>query len=62
MSNKKTLDYYNKMVKNIKDPKATRNKAPDFTKYDVAFMKKFASKDKTLVDLGSGTGLLINKG
>ena len=60
MTNKKVIDYYNKMAEKISNPKETRNKAKDFSMYDIAFMKKYASSKKTLLDLGSGTGLLIN--
>jgi len=60
MGNKNIIEYYNKLAKSIKDPKATRNKAKDFSKYDIGLMKSFADKNKTLLDLGSGTGLLIN--
>jgi cyclopropane fatty-acyl-phospholipid synthase-like methyltransferase len=48
------------MAKKITDPKETRNKAPDFSQYDIELVKKFSGKEKKLLDLGSGTGLLIN--
>ena len=60
INNKQVIDYYNKMAKNIKNQGETRNKAKDFSKYDISFMKKFSNPNKTLLDLGSGTGLLIN--
>lgn len=60
MGNNKSIEYYNKMAKKITDAKATRNKAKDFSKYDIQLMKTLADKNKTLLDLGSGTGLLIN--
>jgi cyclopropane fatty-acyl-phospholipid synthase-like methyltransferase len=60
MGNKNIIEYYNKMAQNITDAKATRNKAKDFSKFDIQLMKSIASKDKTLLDLGAGTGLLIN--
>ena len=60
MGNEKILPYYNQLAKNISTPLATRNKSKDFSKYDIQLMKSFSGKDKTLLDLGSGTGLLIN--
>jgi cyclopropane fatty-acyl-phospholipid synthase-like methyltransferase len=60
MTNKRVQEYYDKMAKKITDPKETRNKAPDFSQYDIELVKKFSGKEKKLLDLGSGTGLLIN--
>ncbi len=60
MGNKNIEKYYTKMAKTIIDPKATRNNAKDFSEYDIKIMKRIANKEKTLLDLGSGTGLLIN--
>ncbi len=60
MGNKNIEEYYQKMAESITDPKATRNNAKDFTEFDVNLMRRFAGKTKTLLDLGSGTGLLIN--
>ena len=58
--NFKIDEYYSKLAENITSAEQTRNKAPDFSKYDVEFVKRFAGKTKTLLDLGAGTGLLIN--
>jgi HAD superfamily phosphoserine phosphatase-like hydrolase len=52
--------YYRDLANKIKGPTETRNKAPDFSSYDINFVKKFADKSVDLLDLGSGTGLLIN--
>jgi cyclopropane fatty-acyl-phospholipid synthase-like methyltransferase len=60
MTNKRVQEYYDKMATKITDPKETRNKAPDFSQYDIELVKKFSGKEKKLLDLGSGTGLLIN--
>jgi cyclopropane fatty-acyl-phospholipid synthase-like methyltransferase len=60
MGNKNIIEYYNKMAQKITDAKATRNNAKDFSQYDIQLMKTMADKNKTLLDLGSGTGLLIN--
>jgi cyclopropane fatty-acyl-phospholipid synthase-like methyltransferase len=60
MGNKNIIEYYNKMAQKITDAKATRNNAKDFSQYDIQLMETMADKNKTLLDLGSGTGLLIN--
>ncbi len=60
MGNKNIIEYYNKMAQKITDAKATRNNAKDFSQYDIQLMKTLSEKNKTLLDLGSGTGLLIN--
>jgi len=60
MGNSSIVDYYNKMAKNITSPIETRNKAKDFSEYDIKLMRRLANKNKSLLDLGSGTGLLIN--
>lgn len=58
--NKKIDQYYSIMGENIKNPSETRNKAKDFSIFDIEFMKKISGSDKKLLDLGAGTGLLIN--
>ena len=60
MSKKHILNYYEEMAKTIKSPLETRNKAKDSTCYDVALMRGFADKNCDLLDLGTGTGLMIN--
>jgi cyclopropane fatty-acyl-phospholipid synthase-like methyltransferase len=60
MKNKNVTSYYDKMAEKITNPKDTRNKAKDFSKYDIEFMKKMSNPNKNLLDLGAGTGLLVN--
>lgn len=60
MENKDVIAYYDKMASTIKTPTETRNKAKDFSQFDIDFMRDRSSKSKRLLDLGSGTGLLIN--
>jgi len=59
--NKKIFTYYDKLSKKANNPLITRNKAKDFTNYDVELIKTFKDKNKILLDLGSGTGLTINR-
>ena len=60
MKNKDAQSYYDEMAKRIENPYETRNKAKDFSRYDIEFMKQYVNKNFVLLDLGSGTGLLIN--
>ncbi len=58
--NRRIHDYYEHLSKSITHPLQTRNKAPDFSSFDIDFVRRFGGPDKTLLDLGSGTGLLLN--
>lgn len=58
--NHKINSYYEKLASKIKSPIETRNKAPDFSIFDIELVKRFSDKSKTLLDLGAGTGLLVN--
>lgn len=58
--NAKIHNYYKRLANKIHSPTETRNKAPDFSVFDIDFVQRFAGKSKHLLDLGSGTGLLIN--
>lgn len=60
INNKLVQRYYDKLSKNLTNPLQTRNKAKDFSKYDVDLLKRLSGQEKSLLDLGSGTGLLIN--
>ncbi len=53
-------NYYAQLASKIYTPTETRNKAPDFSAFDIDFVRRFAGTSKHLLDLGSGTGLLIN--
>jgi len=59
--NSKIHKYYERLSDQIKDPTETRNKSPDFSKYDIAFVRKYADLSHKLLDLGAGTGLLVNE-
>lgn len=60
MGNNDAIDFYNKLSKKIINPLELRNKSKDTSDLDVAFIANYADKEKTLLDIGSGTGLLIN--
>lgn len=61
VSNFKASRFYDGLAKNIRDPRETRNKALDFTEYDVAFVASHAENARSLLDLGAGSGLLLNR-
>lgn len=61
MGNIKIKDYYEKLAEGITSAIETRNKAPDFTTYDVAFVRQFSDTRNSLLDMGAGTGLLLNQ-
>ncbi|WP_082564916.1 HAD-IB family phosphatase [Acidovorax sp. Root568] len=52
--------YYEQLAKKIHKPIETRNKSPDFSAFDIDFIRRFSGQSKHLLDLGAGTGLLIN--
>lgn len=60
MSNKQIHNYYEKMASRIQSPIETRNKAKDFSQFDIDFALRYANPEKTLLDLGAGSGLLVN--
>ncbi len=60
MNNKDVITYYDKMSSTVEEQIEIRNKAKDFSQYDINFMKRVSNKNINLLDLGSGTGLLIN--
>ena len=60
MINNDIIGYYDKMSEKIENPLETRNNSKNFSMYDINFMKSFSNTDMNLLDLGSGTGLLIN--
>ncbi len=62
MKNKNSLDFFNNMAKGNPDEKSVKiTKQSDFTKLDSAFILTFANKKTTILDLASGSGLIINK-
>lgn len=60
MGNKEAIKFYNLLSKKIINPLELRNKSKDTSDIDVAFIKNFANKEFNLLDIGSGTGLLVN--
>jgi cyclopropane fatty-acyl-phospholipid synthase-like methyltransferase len=62
MENKKALEFFKHMARNCKDVKAVKLACnDDLTSTDTAFIGRYVNKQTVLLDLGSGTGLIINK-
>jgi len=57
--NVQSLEFYQDLAKNINDPKAVKF-SNDNTKFDIALIRKFSDKQEDLLDIGSGTGLIVN--
>jgi len=60
MGNAKIQNYYVQLARNIKEATQTRNKSPDFSKFDIAYVKQFIQKRMVILELGAGSGLLLN--
>jgi len=62
MENKNSLAFFTNMAKNNPDKKSVKiTKVSDFTEIDAAFILKYVNKDATMLDLASGSGLILNK-
>jgi cyclopropane fatty-acyl-phospholipid synthase-like methyltransferase len=57
MSNK----YWENLAKNIQQPAQSRNKRPDTAEIEIPFITRYFSREDHIIDIGSGTGLIINK-
>ncbi len=62
MKNKNTLTFFQNMADNNPDEKSTKIIATnDFTDLDSKFILKYANKQSEILDLASGSGLIVNK-
>lgn len=61
--NNNALTFFEKMAHADKlDPSSVKMaKNSDFTEMDTAFIRKYTDNRSTVLDLGSGTGLIVNK-
>ena len=57
--NTQSIKFYQSLAENIADAKEVKF-SNDNTHYDIDFIRKFSDKKKSLLDLGSGTGLIVN--
>ncbi|MDR2651046.1 MAG: class I SAM-dependent methyltransferase [Prevotellaceae bacterium] len=62
MKNKSTLKYWKKKAKNNPNEKTVKvNAFNDYSELDANFIMRFADTNTDILDLASGTGLIINK-
>ncbi len=54
-------EYWGELSKVISNPEETKNKRVDTTDIELEFLKKYCDQSTTILDLGSGSGLIINK-
>lgn len=60
-NNDKSSKYWLSLSENIEAPLETLNKRDNMSIYDVEFVKKYIKKTDKLLDIGSGSGLVVNK-
>lgn len=64
MNIEQSLDFFNNLARqnpNEKSVKISKNGISDFSSMDAKFIMKYAGKDSEILDLASGSGLIINK-
>lgn len=62
MENKEALDFFKNMAETTNDSKSVKlAHISDYTQLDADFILARVASDSELLDLGSGTGLIINK-
>ena len=57
--NTQSIEFYQTLAENIDDAQVIKF-SNDNTHYDIDFIRKFSDKKESLLDLGSGTGLIVN--
>ncbi len=58
---KNQSEYWGELSKRIVDPTETKNKKPDTSDLEIEFLRNYLKETDTVIDLGSGSGLIINK-
>ena len=62
MSSEKSRVYWSKMSESIKNPNETTNKRKDtYLENEVSFLKKHLVENTDIIDIGSGSGLIVNE-
>jgi SAM-dependent methyltransferase len=57
----KSEKYWRELSQKIEHPAQTKNKRPDTSDLEIEFLKRFLNADDEVLDIGSGSGLIINK-
>jgi len=53
--------YWENLSKKITSPGQTKNKRPDTSDIEIEFLRNYVTQNDDVFDIGSGTGLIINK-
>lgn len=62
MSNQKSINFFKELAATTDNPKSVKIRSfNDYTDYDANFILRYVDNDTNLLDLASGTGLVINK-
>ena len=62
MSSEISKSYWEKLAKTIKDPSETTNKRKkDYLQVDINFVKRHLDSNDSILDVGSGSGLVVNE-
>ncbi len=59
--NEKALGFFKNLAKNAKPETVKLAHNTDYTDIDAQFILKYATKESEILDLGTGTGLVVNK-
>ncbi|MCB1924838.1 MAG: class I SAM-dependent methyltransferase [Gammaproteobacteria bacterium] len=54
-------DYWASLAARITDPVQTRNQRGDYSELEIEFLRPFLNPGISVLDLGSGTGLMVNR-
>ncbi len=57
----KSNKYWKNLSDKIVNPTQTKNKRPDTSDIEIAFLSNYLSNNDDVLDVGSGSGLIINK-
>lgn len=62
MCNQKSINFFKELAETTDNPKSVKIRSfNDYTDYDANFILRYVDNDTNLLDLASGTGLVINK-
>lgn len=60
--NKKSMSFFKNMASHVNSSQCVKlSKNTDYTNIDADFILKYSNNKTNILDLGSGTGLIINK-
>jgi cyclopropane fatty-acyl-phospholipid synthase-like methyltransferase len=54
-------DYWANLASRITNPVQTRNQRGDYSELEIEFLRPFLKPEVSVLDLGSGTGLMVNR-